>query len=154
MMSHLICTSALIVLIFLMPFYYFYIVNNMNTEMATRELKEIADYVSNSFGNLYFLANSTSTDVQLHKDLSLPTSVQGEAFVVELVYDNVTFSGQSTRAHLRDKAGVYAISWLPPGLNVDVAMSIVHSDQGAVTALCVSNSTGTWVGFGGGEIVS
>jgi hypothetical protein len=68
-MSHLICTSALIVLIFLMPFYYFYIVDNMNTEMATRELKEIADYVSNSFGNLYFLANSTAMDVQLHKDL-------------------------------------------------------------------------------------
>lgn len=149
-MSHLICTSALIALIVLMPFYYFYIVDNMNTEMATRELKEIADYVSNSFGNLHFLANSTFSDVELHKDLSLPSNVQGVAFIVELVYDNLNYSGQSVKAHLRDKTAIYAVSWLPPGLNVDVAMSFVHSDRGAVAALCVSNATGTWVGLEGG----
>ena len=148
LMSHLICSSALIILIFLMPFYYFYIVDNMNTEMATRELKDIADYVSNSFGNLYFLANSTSSDVELRKDLSLPSNVQGAAFVVELVYDS-DYSVQSAKAHLRDKVAVYADSWLPPGLNVDVAMSRVYSDMGTVTALCVSNSSGIWVGLSG-----
>lgn len=149
-MSHLICSSALIILIFLMPFYYFYIVDNMNTEMAMREMKEIADYVSNSFGNLCFLANSTSSDVELYKGLSLPSNVQGAAFIVELVYDNVTYSGQSVRARLRDRPAVDGVSWLPPGLNVDAAMSLVHSDKGTVSAFCVSNLTGTWVGFKGG----
>ncbi len=150
-MSHLICSSALIVLIFLMPFYYFYIVDNLNSEIAVRELKEIADYVSNSFGNLYFLANSTSSEVELQKDLSLPSSVQGEAFTVALLYDNVTLSGQSVEARLRDRSNVYAVSWLLPGLNVDVLISSVQSDEGATTALCVSNATGTWVGLEGAE---
>lgn len=149
-MSHLICTSALIVLIFLMPFYYFYIVDNLNTEMAIRELKEIADYVANSFGNLNFLANSTSSDVELSKDLSLPSDVQGAAFIVELVYDNVTYLGQSVKAYLRDKVVVNAVSWLPPGLNVDVATSLIHSDRETVAAFCVNNATGTWVGLKGG----
>ncbi len=133
-----------------MPFYYFYIVDNLNNEMVTRELKEIADYVSNSFGNLYFLANSTSNNVELSKDLNLPSSVQGAAFTVELVYDNVTHVGQTVKSCLRGHAATYAVSWLPPGLNVDVASSSVDSDQGAVTALCFNNATGTWVGFGGG----
>lgn len=150
LMSHLIATSALIVLIFLMPFYYFYIVDNMEAEMATRELKEIADYVSNSFGNLYFLTNSTSFDLHLSKALTLPTVVQNQAFIVQLVYDNGTFQGQSAKAYLRDDVRVYAVSWLPPGLNVDVATSSVQSDQGVVAAVCVSNATGIWVGFGAG----
>ncbi len=121
----------------------------MNGEIATRELKEIADYVSNSFGNLYYLANSTSVNVQLHKALNLPSFVQGEPFRVELVYNNVTFSGQSVKAHLSNDAGIYAVSWLPPGLNVDLTMSSMNSDQGAVNVLCFSNTSGTWVGFGG-----
>lgn len=133
-----------------MPFYYFYVVDNMNNEIATRELKEMADYVSNSFGNLYLLANSTSNDVELSKNLNLPSSVQGGAFTVELVYDSGTYVGQTVKACLLDHTAIYAVSWLPPGLNVDVASSLVYSDQGAVTALCFDNATGTWVGFGEG----
>ncbi|MBE0512904.1 hypothetical protein IBX38_07630, partial [Candidatus Bathyarchaeota archaeon] len=85
-MSHVICISALITLIFVMPLFYFNVVDNINVEMMERELKEVADYVSNSLGNLYILANSTNCDVLLKKKLDLPSSIRDSTYYVEIVY--------------------------------------------------------------------
>ena len=51
--NHLICTAALIVLIIVMQFFYMQIVSNVRAEVIRRELKDIADHVSNTFSNLY-----------------------------------------------------------------------------------------------------
>ncbi|MCK4477026.1 hypothetical protein KAU88_00655 [Candidatus Bathyarchaeota archaeon] len=146
LMSHVICTSALIVLIFVMPFYYFYIIDNVNVEMMKRELKEVADYVSNSLGNLYFLANSTNCDVVLQKDLDLPSSIRDSTYFVEIVYQNG--SAQFVRARLKDNSWNYADSWLLPGLKAYQEDCLVESSERLVVAGCVSNSTGVWVWLG------
>ena len=70
--SHVICTTALVALIFVTQFFYVQVVNNLQAEMTRRELKEIADYVSDTLANLYFLANSTNLDIELEKSLACP----------------------------------------------------------------------------------
>jgi hypothetical protein len=143
LMSHLICTSALIMLIFVMPFYYFYIIDNVNVEMMKRELKEVADYISNSVGNLYFLANSTDSATMLQKSLALPSSIRDETYFVEMV--SSAGSAQSIRARLKGESGVYADSWLLPGLKAYHSNCSIESSERAVVAECISNSTGVWV---------
>ncbi len=147
-MSHLICTSALITLIFVMPFYYFYIIDNVNVEMMKRELKEVADYVSNSLGNLYYLANSTDSEVVLRKNLDLPSNIRDSVYYVEVVHLND--STQSIRARLKDNSGIYADSWLLPGLEAYQENWSVESSERIVVAECFSNSTGVWVWLTGG----
>ncbi len=81
-MSHLIATSALILLIFTMQVFYFYVVDNIWVEMTQREMKEITDYVSDTIANLYFLVNSTNyPNVTLQKALNLPTEIAGRVFL-------------------------------------------------------------------------
>jgi hypothetical protein len=143
LMSHLICTSALIMLIFVMPFYYFYIVDNVNAEMMTRELKEVADYISNSVGNLYFLANSTDSETVLQKNLALPSSIRDATYYVELVSSDGL--AQSIRARLKDDSGIYVDSWLLPGLKAYPGNYSIESSEREVVAECLSNSTGVWV---------
>jgi len=117
-MSHLIATSALIMLIFTMQVFYFYVVDNIGEEMTRRELKEIADYVSDTVANLYFLVNSTNhSNVTLRKTLSLPTEIADSSYRIQILNDT-DGSAQSVLAFLEDKSWLNANSWLPPGLTV------------------------------------
>jgi len=108
-MSHVIFTSALIALIFLMQFSFLYVVDNMKTEMIKRELKEITDYVSNTLASLYFLVNSTNhSNVTLEKTLNLPSHVEDSIFVI-----NITLNGgsaQSIYAYIKDNSRIDASS--------------------------------------------
>jgi len=128
-MSHVICTAALLVLIFVMQFFYLYVVNNVQAEMAMRELKEIADYVSDTLANLYFLVKSTSSDVTLEKNLNLPLVIADSIYVVKIQSDAVY-------AYLKGKSVQYATAWLLPGLMVDQAFHEVESSAGTVVAGC------------------
>lgn len=141
--SHVICSVALIALIFTMQFYYTYVVDNLWEEMVQRELKEIADYVSDTLANLYFLANSTNYDVILEKDLNLPPDVRDSTYVVEIV--NQSNSAQNIYARLEDKSWIDATSWLLPGLKVDNRNQVIASGRKAVVAGCLRNSTGVYV---------
>jgi len=80
-----------------MPLFYSYAIDNINVEMKERELKEVADYISNSFGNLYLLAKSTNCDVLLKKKLDLPSSIRDSIYYVEVVYDPEDGSAQYVR---------------------------------------------------------
>ncbi len=137
-MSHIILTSALIALIFLMQFSFMYVVDNMRTEITQRELKEIADYVSDSLGNLYLLANSTDCDnVTLKKTLSIPSHIQGLTYNLSLYYDTTTNEAISVNASTTGSLKSEATSWLPPSLkvNLDATQTIV-SDVETVVAGC------------------
>lgn len=133
-MSHLIFTSALIALIFLMQFSFTAVVDNMKTEMIKRELKEITDYVSDTLANLYFLVNSTNySNVTLEKTLNLPSYVEGSIFVINITLNDG--SAQSVYAYLKDNIQIDVSSWILPGLKVENQTSI-ESGGGTVVAGC------------------
>jgi len=117
--SHVVCTAALVILIFTMQFYYLHVVDNIWVEMVERELKEIADYVSDTLANLYFLANSTKTEVTLIKTLSLPSDVRDSTYIVKIVKNEATGFAQSIHVYLKGRSGVDATSWILPGLKID-----------------------------------
>ncbi len=145
-MSHVICISALIALIFVMPIFYFDVVGNVNVEMMTRELKEVADYVSNSLGNLYLLANSTNSDIMLKKRLDLPSSIRDSTYRVEIVYNPSDGSAQYVEATSKDGSGIQADSLILPGPKADdVFGCVIESGEKIVVAGCARNSNGTYV---------
>ena len=145
-MSHIICSSALIVLILVMPTFYFYVTDNLNVEMMERELKEVADYISNSLGNLYLLANSTNCDVMLEKRLDLSSSIRGSTYYVEIVYNRSDGSAQYVKACSKASSGIYADSLILPGPKADNKTGcVVESGAKTVVAGCSRNGTGTYV---------
>lgn len=147
--SHLICTSALVTLIFLMPFFYAIAVDNIRWDMIRRELREITDYVSNTIANLYFLVNSTEIlNVTLQKELVyLPSTVENFAFILEI--EGSSGNALKVKAYLKDKPSVSADTWLAPGLKVDAARNYIVSCGLTVIVGCFRNSTGVyvWIGY-------
>ena len=144
-MSHIICISALITLIFVMPLFYFSVVDNVNVEMMERELKEVADYVSNSLGNLYLLANSTNCEVLLEKKLDLPSSIRDSTYYVEIVYNHSDGSAQYVKAYSKDSSWIHADSLILPGPKADNVRARIESGEKTVVAGCSRNSTNTYV---------
>lgn len=142
--SHVICSSALIILIFTVQVYYSYVVDNIWAEMARRELKEITDYVSDTLANLYFLANSTNCDVTIEKNLNLPSDIRDSTYIVQIVF-NETRSAQNIDAYLEGKSWISSNSWLLPGLRVDNQNQVIKSGDKAVVAGCIRNGTGVHV---------
>ncbi len=142
--GHIICTMGLVALIFVMPFFYANVANNLEAEMMKRELKEIADYVSSTIANLYFLVNSTNYgDASLEKELIyLPSDVEGSVYIVEIVDSG----GNASRitAYLKNRSSTGADSWLVPGLKMGGYNSI-ESDGSTVIAGCNQNGTSFYV---------
>jgi hypothetical protein len=148
--SHLICSTALIILIFVMPFFYVVAVDNIRVDMIRRELREIADYVSNTIANLYFLVNSTEVlNVSLQKELVyLPSNVENFVYVLKIVENNG--NALKVTAYLRDRPSIAADAWLAPGLKVDNARSSIVSCGWTVVVGCFRNNRGVyvWIGYG------
>lgn len=144
-MSHIIGMVALISLIFILPLFYFHIVDNVTIEMKERELKEVADYVSNSLWNLHILANSADSNILLTKKLELPSSIRGSTYCVEIIYD-LEGSAQYVTAYMRDSSEVSADSLVFPGLTVDSQTGyLIESGEKLVVVGCNLNSTGSYV---------
>lgn len=145
--SHLICVGALIVMIFSVEVFFSYVVDNAWVEMASRELKEVTDYVADTVANLYFLANSTrEPSVVLQKTLSLPSAVASSSYVIEIMAD-----GRSVKAYFADKSWLSVSSWLPPGLTVDAVKNrSIENAENTVIAGCSRTATKTfvWMGYG------
>lgn len=128
-----------------MQFSYFYVVDNISAEMTRRELKEIADYVSDTLANLYFLTNSTNRDVELQKTLNLPSAVGGSTYLMEIVFNETTLLTQYVHAYIEDKSWIDATSWLLPGLRVDGQYETVKSGWKTVVAGCKRDSMSVYV---------
>ncbi len=141
-LSHLICITALLVLIFSVQVFFSYVVDNVWVEMAKRELKEIADYVADTMANLYFLANSTNyPSVALQKTLNLPLEVEGLFYSIQ-----VTGDARNVNAYFIDKTWISIDSWLPPGLTVDQAKNErIESSGRTVVAACNRTAAATYV---------
>lgn len=151
-MSYLIATSALIILILTMQVFYFYVVDNIGEEMTKRKLKEIADYVSDTVANLYFLVNSTSyPNVTLQKTLSLPTEIADSSYRIQILNDTNGFA-TGVLTFLEKESWHSANSWLPPGLTVEpgsVDQQILIGER-TILANCWQSSGNTyvWLAYG------
>jgi len=129
-----------------MPLFYFSVVDNVTVEMMERELKEVADYVSNSLGNLYLLAKSTNRDVLLKKRLDLPSSIRDSTYCVKIVHNQSDGSAQYVKAYSKDSLGISADSWILPGPKADINSGYeIESGEKTVVAGCSRNSTNTYV---------
>jgi len=147
--SHVICTSALIALVFLMQFSFIYVVDNIRTEIVKRELKEITDYVSDTLANLYYLVNSTdSSNVTLQKILSLPSDVRSSTFVI-----NITSNGdfaQYIYACIKGNSRINTSSWVPPSLKVGSQSQTIESGGKTVVAGCrrdLDSNVYVWIAY-------
>lgn len=152
-LSHLIATSALIILIFTVQVFYLYVVDNIWEEMSKRELKEIADYVADTLANLYFLVNSTNIDTTMEKTLNLPLEVGDQSYVIEITQDqNNTATGVG--AYFLGKSWLNVTSWLPPGLKVDNNQNqVIQSSGKSVVAGCSrvsSSNVYVWLAYKNG----
>jgi hypothetical protein len=127
-------------LIFVMPVFYATVSNNISVNMARRELKEIADYASNTLANLYFLINSTDClNVSLTKELMyLPSAVENSVYTVEIDED-----ASKVTAYLKDRSWIAADAWLVPGLKAGEKSSIESGDR-TVIAGCSRDGTGVY----------
>ena len=145
--SHLIGTIGFIVLIFVLPLFYFNIVTNVETDVMSREMQEIVDYTSSTVENLYFLVNSTnSQDLTMEKELLyLPSYVEDSVYVLELVMNETNGEGLCVRAFLKNDDSVESRSWLIPGLTVIENMKIVESIDQSVFVGCSKNLTDTYI---------
>ena len=147
--SHLIGTIGFIVLIFVLPLFYTNIVENVEADVISRELQEIADYTSNTIENLFFLVNSTnSQNLTMTKQLvQLPAYVEDSVYMLELVRNEPTDKGLYVRAILKNDNSVEATSWLIPGLIVSVDMTVVESTAQNVFVYCSKDEAGVsiWI---------
>ena len=126
------------------------VVDNIRWDMIRRELREIADYVSNTIANLYFLVNSTEVvNVALQKELVyMPSTV--ENFVYVLKIEGSGGNALKVVAYLRDRSSVSSDTWLTPGLKVDATRNFIVSGYWTVVVGCFRNITGVyvWIGYG------
>ncbi len=143
-LSHLICSSALIVLILIMPFFFANIITNVKTNMEQRELKEVADYVSNTLANLYFLVNSTnSPNVSMEKEMiSLPVAIEDSVFFVKIEASGANVSKITT--YLKSNPAIAAEAWIGPGLLVGT-QNLVESSKRPIIAGCGRSTAGVSV---------
>jgi len=138
----------LIVAVFAVQVFYFYVVDNVYSDMVRRELNEITDYVADTVANLYFLANSTGTDQSLEKTLKLPLDVEGSSFNLEIT--NQSNYAQKVKATVQGKSWLNVTSWLPPGLLLDVGKTaMIQSSGKTVVAGCqrVSSRVYVWIAY-------
>src|SRR5512136_918314 len=116
--SHLILTSALIGVIFAVQVFYFYVVDDISSQMLRRELKELTDYVADTVANLYLLLNATNTNPPLEKSLKLPVDIGGSFYTLRIL-NGTHGDAQSVQGAIQNKPGLNVTSWLPRGLKVD-----------------------------------
>lgn len=147
--SQAILTGALIVVIFTVQVFYFYVVDNVWAEMIRRELKEITDYVADTIANLYFLANSTSSNPSLEKTLKIPLDVGGSSINLEITKDQNNYA-QTVKGSLQGKTWLNTNSWLPRGLLLDTGKTaVIQSSARTVIAGCqrVSSKIYVWIAY-------
>lgn len=145
-LSHLILAGALIAVIFTVQVFYFYVVDNISSEMLRRELKELTDYVADTIANLYLLLNSTNTNPPLEKSLRLPVDIGGSFYTLEITWDASNNDALNVKGVIQGKSWLNVTSWLPRGLKVDVSktQTIGYSVKTAVAG-CLRSAANVYV---------
>jgi hypothetical protein len=148
-LSHLILAGALIAVVFTVQVFYFYVVDNIASEMLRRELKELTDYVADTIANLYLLLNATNTNPPLEKSLKLPVDIGGSFYTLRILND-IDGNAQSVQGAIQNKPGLNVTSWLPRGLKVDLSktQAIGYSVKTAVAGcLRVASNVYVWIAY-------
>ena len=129
---------ALVVLIIIMPVFYSNIQDNIKVDVVQMELKEIADYVSNTFSNTYFLINSSDiSNTNITKRLVyLPSEVESYTFGIKLEENESNVFCVTT--YLKDRPNVNSSAWISPGLKIG-DVEAIESGKGIVVAGCYKN---------------
>jgi len=149
--SHLILTGALIAVIFTVQVFYFYVVDNISSEMIRRELRELTDYVADTIANLYLLLNATNTNPPLEKTLRLPLDIGGSFYALEITHDAGN-NAQNVKGMIQGKSWLNATSWLPRGLKVDVSKTqIIGNSVKTAVAGCqrATSNVYVWIAYKG-----
>ena len=148
-LSYLICTVALVALISVMPFFFSFVTDGIQKDVAQRQLKEIADYVSNTFANSYFLVSSADNqNASLTKELKyLPSTIENSFYVVKIDGNGENASRITT--YLTDTPSVSAEAWLSAGLKKG-SQSLIESGVRTVLAGCYQTDAGIyiWIDYG------
>jgi len=148
-LSHIILAGALIAVVFTVQVFYFYVVDNISSEMLRRELKEVTDYVADTIANLYLLLNATNTNPPLEKSLKLPVDIGGSFYTLRILNDT-NGNAQSVQGAVQGKPGLDVTSWLPRGLKVDLSktQAIGYSVKTAVVGcLRVASNVYVWLAY-------
>ncbi len=147
--SHLICSGALVMLIFLLPIFYSTVANDIRAGMTQKELKEISDYVSSTLANLFFLVNSSNVrEITMQKSLIfLPSVVEDSIYILRIEAAGSDVIQIST--FLKGSPSVVGSAWIGPGLKV-TNQNTIESGGRNVLAGCTRNATGTfaWIRYG------
>jgi len=149
--STLILTGALIAVIFTVQVFYFYVVDNISSEMIKRELRELTDYVADTVANLYLLLNATNTNPPLEKSLRLPLDVGGSFYSIQITFDAGN-TAQTVKGTIQGKSWLNATSWLPRGLKVDTSktQTIGYSVKTAVAGCQrIASNVYVWIAYKG-----
>lgn len=149
-LSHIILAGALIAVVFTVQIFYFYVVDNISSELLRRELKELTDYVADTITNLYVLLNATNTNPPLEKSLKLPVDIGGSFYTLEITSAANTNDALSVKGAIQGKPGLNVTSWLPRGLKVDVSktQAIGYSVKTAVAGcLRVASNVYVWIAY-------
>ncbi len=149
-LSHIILAGALIAIVFTVEIFYFYVVDNISSEMLRRELKELTDYVADTITNLYVLLNATNTNPPLEKTLKLPVDIGGSFYTLEITSAASTNDALNVKGAIQGKPGLNMTSWLPRGLKVDVlkTRAIGYSVKTAVAGcLRVASNVYVWIAY-------
>ena len=147
--SHLIGTTALITLIFILPLFYTSVVDSIEADVIEKELQEIADYTSNTIENLYFLVNSSNSIrvSSMEKELVyLPSEVEKSVYTLEIV-PGTNESPPYIHAELITDNSVAVNSWLIPGLTVIADNNSIVSGEKNVVVGCSRDDNGinVWI---------
>jgi hypothetical protein len=148
-LSHIILAGALIAVVFTVQVFYFYVVDNISSEMLRRELKEVTDYVADTIANLYLLLNATNTNPPLEKSLKLPVDIGGSFYTLRILNDT-DGNAESVQGDIQGKPGLSMTSWLPRGLKVDLSktQAIGYSVKTAVVGcLRAASNVYVWLAY-------
>lgn len=133
-----------------MPFFYSVVIDSIHVDTVQIELREIADYVSSTFANLFFLVNSTSYDINVTKELIyLPSTVEESIYILKI--EESEGKALKITAYLKYKPSVAAGAWLVPGLKIDAAARAhVESAARPVVAGCRRDGADVyiWIDYG------
>ncbi len=119
--------------------FYAIAVNSLQIEMEKKELKETADYVSNTISSLFFLQNATIfSNATIEKELIyLPSAIENSIYILKI--DGIGGNASKVTAYLKNNISVSSYSWLSPGLRI-ASENSVQSGGRVVVAGC--NRTG------------
>ncbi len=114
--------------------------------MMAKELKEVADYVANTFENLYILSRNSSYTT-MKKELKIPRTIKDSYYVIEILVNATDGSALGVRAYISGKSYINGEAWLIGGLKVDGLRVVDSSYSGVVFACCRRSGGDVFVCF-------